>query len=297
MTLNNTVQDYLKTIEAESSGITCPAIYWYLNVLRDMNQQSTLNRQLVNQKNTQDASIDEGLIRVMFILAMILGHRSKEANFFLEDIFISKDVPFTLPRKTVVSPKYLQKILCSEPVLGNPKIGFSQNLLQKLRQELKPTQEITNNKDILVPSNRSRGDDSFAGLRSLGGTSVTLLDGTSNSSSTNGNGYSRVREQKEIGRWISDRTLYYLGNIGNALSEDTAKPIKDSLKGTLEIGLIATLHHEFGQEKVYLLPVSAQGKDSESLDLGEPLNQKLSEYVFILPVVLSVNDTQPVTTV
>ena len=40
------------------------------------------------------------------------------------------------------------------------------------------------------------------------------------------------------------------------------------------------------------MPVSAQGKDSNSLELGEPPNQKLSEYVFILPVVLSVDETQ-----
>lgn len=577
----------------------CPAIYWYLNTLQEMNEQSTPARQSPNQKNTQDASLKEGITRVKFIFAVILGHRSQDTKGFLKDIFISKDVPFTLPRKTVVSPKHLEKILRSNAVLDNPKIGFSQNLLQQLRQEYhkneqldldnvskllkdeihkfvhftctasiseklnesnqqkgtpeviaektcgwypkpeethsvillgspgtakssvmltgvttfydnvaalgatisfespedeammkrlsddywagkmpKPTakgsqttiklsvefpengyprtnfvftdipgetmaksltsegsdpavlrilknaetiifffdisiepsirkklteendgtwqvvqknyERVCNNrvdkdananaeskaisknndhqvrnsldsdaesraevsqlqllqkliqdlqvqrgkeslkndinficvipkidlfanetnsqryffssffkelqeKDILVPSNRSRSDDSFAGLRSLGGTSVRLLEGASNSS-TNGNGYSRVREQKEIGRWISDRTLHYLGNIGNALSEDTAKPIKDSLKGTLEIGLIATLHHEFGQDKVYLLPVSAQGKDSESLDLGEPPNQKLSEYVFILPVILSVDDTQPVKT-
>jgi hypothetical protein len=125
----------------------CPAIYWYLNLLQDMKQQSIATQQATNQKHTQDASVEEGITRLKFILAIMLGHRSQEAGVFFEDIFISKDVPFTLPRKTVVSPQYLQKILRSEPVLGNPKIGFSQNLLQKLRQELKPMQEITDNNE------------------------------------------------------------------------------------------------------------------------------------------------------
>lgn len=55
----------------------------------------------------------------------------------------------------------------------------------------------------------------------------------------------------------------------------------------MKVGLIATLHSFFGRDKVYFLPVSAQGEDSDKPNLGHPPNQKLSEYVFILPIALS----------
>jgi hypothetical protein len=139
-----------------------------------------------------------------------------------------------------------------------------------------------------VRSNRNRGDESLTGLRSLGGIAVDINHNGAKAS--NGKVANRVGAQKQIGRWISDQTLSYLGKIGNALNEETAAPIKESLKMTLEVGLIATLHNVFGEEKVYFLPVSAQGQDSEHLNLGNPPNQKLSEYVFILPVALSANE-------
>ncbi len=42
MTLNNTVQDYLKTIEAESSGITCPACGSILGMKRQGSTEMVL---------------------------------------------------------------------------------------------------------------------------------------------------------------------------------------------------------------------------------------------------------------
>ncbi len=557
----------------------CPAIQWYLQILRDINKQIAPNQQ-PNARNFSE--LEEGIIRAQFILVIILGHRSSGTSIFLSDIFISDNDPFTLPRKTVVSPKYLHELLSSEIVLGNPKIGLSQELMRELKQEMKgmqgkggnsgqspveyvltklrgeiykfvhftctgpvsekpnfdqeskgkvrqlseetcgwyPKQEETHSvillgspgtgkssvmltgfttfydnvfalgatisfdspedeammkslsvqywagnmpkptakgarttiklsiefpekgyprtnfvftdiagevmaksltsegsdpavlrilknaetiifffdisiepsirkkltegddgtwteiednfqrvresravdqnnpkntesraevsqlqllqkliqdlrvqkgeeglktdeikficvipkldlftneansdryfftgflkelkeRDILVRSNRSKGDESFAGLRSLGGTSAKLLDNASGAAWANGD--SSVSNQKEIGKWLSERTLHYLSKIGNALSVDTANPIKASLQRTLDIGLIATLHYVFSEKQVYFLPVSAQGKNSDTLALGSPPNQKLSEYVFILPVVLSVDETQ-----
>ena len=560
----------------------CPAIQGHLKFLRDINQQTTSGRLPFSQKSQSDPHLEEGIRRVQFILVMLLGHRSqKSGTVLLNEIGITSGVPFTLPRKTIVSPKYLQELLRSEPVLGNPRIGLSQDLLHQLKQDRVPHQasngeqtsleglfailrreihnfvhftctgsvgdqsiaglenshttttfseetcgwypkpepthsvillgspgtgkssvmltgfttfydnifalgatisfdspedevrmkrlnedywagkmpqptakgsrttiklavefpekgyprtnyvftdiagevmarSLTNEgsdpavlrilknaetiifffdisiepsirkkltegddgtwtvveenfarvwksrlvkstdssqkaesraavsqlqllkrlirdlqvqrgtedlkaadlnficvipkldlfineansdryffsnmikelkeRDLLVRSNRSKGDESFAGLRSLGGTLAKLPD--NGSRETNGSG-SSVSVQKQIGQWISERTLHHLGKIGDALSTDTAAPIRASLRRTLEVGLIATLHHVFGKEKVYFLPVSAQGKDSEQLDLGNPPNQKLSEYVFILPVILSVDDAQP----
>lgn len=563
-------------------GNICPAIQGYLDFLREINQQATSGRLPFSQKNQPDPNLEEGIVRVQFILAILLGHRSQQSEtIFLNEIGIKSGVPFTLPRKTVVSPKYLQELLRSEPVLGNPRIGLSEDLLRQLKQDRVPnhsngeqasleeifttlrreihqfvhftctgsvgdkpiaglershptstaseetcgwypkpepthsvillgspgtgkssvmltgfttfydnifalgatisfdspedevrmkrlnedywagkmpqptakgsrttiklavefpekgyprtnyvftdvagevmarsltdegsdpavlrilknaetiifffdisiepsirkkltegdddgtwnvveenfarvwksrivknpdgsqkaessaavsqlqllkrlirdlqvqrgTEDLksadlnficvipkldlfineTNSdryffsgmikelkdRDILVRSNRSKGDESFAGLRSLGGTLAKLSDNSSRE--TNGSDNSSVSLQKQIGQWISERTLYHLSKIGDALSTDTAAPIRASLRRTLEVG-IATLHHVFGKEKVYFLPVSAQGKDSEQLDLGNPPNQKLSEYVFILPVILSVDNAQP----
>jgi hypothetical protein len=158
---------------------------------------------------------------------------------------------------------------------------FFTNFLKDLKQ-----------RDILVQSNRGRHDESFSSLRSVGGTlaKVSNLEDVNLNSLQND---ASISAQKEISRWISDRTLQYVRKIGDALSADTAKPIRASLQQTLEVGLIATLHHNFGQDRVYFLPVSAQGKDSDSLELGEAPNQKLSEYVFILPVILSVGSELP----
>ncbi len=562
----------------------CPAIQSYLQILLQMNQQVAAN-QPGGTKNSPDQNLEDGIIRVQFILAIMLGHRSQENNAFLENIFISYEVPFTLPRKTVVSPKYLQELLCSEIVLGNPQIGLNKDLLNELKQETKgvqgksidhtltklrseiykfvhftctgpvseklnqnqaknvktqqgkqnennqigeincgwypkleethpvillgspgsskssvmltgfntfydnisalgatisfdspedeemmkrlnedywvgkmpkPTKEgsrttiklsvefpekgyprsnfvftdiagevmarslthkgsdpavlrilknaetiifffdisiepsirkkltegddgtwkvvaenyerirksrsvdpnnhennesrvevsqlqllqkliqdlrmqrgaedlqtsdinficvipkmdlFTNqsnsdryffsdfikelkDRDILVRSNRSQGDESFDGLRSLGGTLAKLPNNEKGNVFVANNSDSSVSNQKQLAKWFSERTLHYLNKIGNALHPETANPIKASLQKTLDIGLVTTLHYVFGQEKVYFIPVSAQGKDSESLELGNPPNQKLSEYVFILPVVLSVDETK-----
>ncbi len=172
-----------------------------------------------------------------------------------------------------------------------PKLDLYVNEANKERYFFSELVEELKRTNILVHSNRGRGDESFTGLRSLGGTLAKFqeLGPTENGSSGNSGS---VSIQKHIGQWLSERTLNHLSKIGNALDPGTAAPIKASLSKTLEVGLIATLHHVFGKEKVYFLPVSAQGKDSDDLELGDPPNQKLSEYVFILPVVLSVKEIQ-----
>ena len=127
---------------------------------------------------------------------------------------------------------------------------------------------------IFVRSNYYK-EESFVGYFSLGGTAVKDDDTID-----------PVERQKRLGRRISDWTLESFRGIGNALT-GVEEALKVSFANTLKVGLIATLHSFFGRDNVYFLPVSAQGEDSDKLNLGHPPNQKLSEYVFILPVALS----------
>lgn len=140
--------------------------------------------------------------------------------------------------------------------------------------------------DILVRSHRGNEDESFQGMRSIGGTSAKIPDQTSRKLIPD-NG---IEDQKILGKWISQKTLTYLSKVKQALDPQTPEPIKDSLQYTLDVGLVKTLNYNFGEDNVYFLPVSAQGKDSDNLNFGSAPNQKLSEYVFILPVVLSINN-------
>ena len=130
-------------------------------------------------------------------------------------------------------------------------------------------------RQILVPSRHYR-NESFAGLYSLGGIGSQVANSRG------------VELQKQIGKLISQEALNCLGQIGNALGDEPElNPLKQSLVDTLQVRLVAMLKRTFGDEDgVYFLPVSAQGEDSKSIELGHPPNQKLSEYVFILPIAL-----------
>ncbi|MBD2181062.1 hypothetical protein H6S82_12525 [Planktothrix sp. FACHB-1355] len=128
---------------------------------------------------------------------------------------------------------------------------------------------------LLVPSRHYR-NESFAGLYSLGGTGTQIANSRG------------IELQKSISKFISDEALKCLGNIGNALEEDEElQPLKTSLVDTIGVRLVATVKHTFSSgDNIYFLPVSAQGEDSKSIELGHPPNQKLSEYVFMLPIAL-----------
>ncbi|WP_017720633.1 TRAFAC clade GTPase domain-containing protein [Kamptonema formosum] len=131
-------------------------------------------------------------------------------------------------------------------------------------------------RQILVSSRQHRSE-SFAGLYSLGGAGSQIANSRG------------VELQKQIGQLISQEALSCLAKIGNALGDEPElAPLKKSLSETIAVRLVAMLKQAFGEEDaVYFLPVSAQGEDSKSIELGHPPNQKLSEYVFILPIALS----------
>ena len=114
----------------------CPAIQEHLHFIRDINQPTNAEGVPFSQRSQPDQKLEEGIIRVQFILAILLGHHSKRIEaVFLNEIGITLGVPFTLPRTTIVSPKRLQELLYSEPVLNNPRIGLSQDLLHQLKQD------------------------------------------------------------------------------------------------------------------------------------------------------------------
>lgn len=152
-------------------------------------------------------------------------------------------------------------------------------------------------KELLVPSNFDKLDEeSFDGLCSLGGTGYQLKGKDSKDTSRNNN---KVLLQKQIGRLISDEVRSCLLNIGNALGEEAALAFKISLKQLLEIRLMQRLETLLGKDSVYYLAVSALGKDTSKLQeegaekIDGVFNQKLSEYVFILPVALAVANGIP----
>jgi hypothetical protein len=140
---------------------------------------------------------------------------------------------------------------------------------------LTPLYSALEQSQVLVPS-RQYERDGFDGLYSLGGTGSQLqLE-------------NRVESQKEIAQLISDKAVACLRNIGDAIEDDDAwKALRTMLSDALEVRLISMLTKTFGQQNTYFLPVSAQGEDNSSKEFGHPPNQKLSEYVFMLPIALS----------
>lgn len=132
--------------------------------------------------------------------------------------------------------------------------------------------------DILVRSSRNMDDDTYDNLQSLGGSGCRL--------DRSENDKDKVQKQIDISRTISDAAIECFNNIGNALPQGCAEPIKKSLAEQIKVNLVDSLQHEFGDDNVYFIPVSAKGTNNE-LEEGNPPNQKLSEYVFMLPVALS----------
>jgi hypothetical protein len=123
-------------------------------------------------------------------------------------------------------------------------------------------------------------NESFAGLHSLAGIGTQLVNTGHN-----------IQQQKEIGKELSQLALNGLKNIGNALGDEPElNPLRISLNDTLKAGVIDTLNKAFGSENSYFIPVSALGYDNQANELGHPPNQKLSEYVFILPIALTATE-------
>lgn len=137
---------------------------------------------------------------------------------------------------------------------------------------------------LLISSRYTPNDETLKGLRSIGGTGAKQISQGVVEADV-------VEAQKIIARDISDRAIEFLGRIGDALgTEDVVEQDKLSLQNIMQKGVIETLHTVFGRDRVYVLPTSAQGKHLKfapnTKNIGHPPNQKLSEYVFILPVIL-----------
>ncbi len=79
--------------------------------------------------------LEEGILRVQFVLAILLGHKSQNHLETVKDLGIKSNVCFTLPRITVVSPKQFHQLLCSEVVLSNANLGWDENFVKAMRQE------------------------------------------------------------------------------------------------------------------------------------------------------------------
>jgi Double-GTPase 1 len=147
---------------------------------------------------------------------------------------------------------------------------------------------------IFVPSNFDKQDDeSFDGFCSLGGTGYNPKSKDNKETASK---KSKVLQQKDISRMISDEVRKCLLNMGNALGEDAVPAFKESLKQLAEVRLMKRLEAPLGKDSVYYLAVSALGKDTSKIqqegkfEIDGVFNQKLSEYVFILPIALAVAD-------
>jgi Double-GTPase 2 len=153
--------------------------------------------------------------------------------------------------------------------------------------------------DLLIPSLYTSNDTSLQNHRSISSTGSKLLNENSE----------LVQSQIDIATTISDKAVECLKDIGHALGPegDGVHPAdREALQNIIEKGLIRVLEKNFNS--VYVLPVSPQGKQyepsqkqqletgtliaPETRKLGHPPNQKLSEYVFILPVILAMKGNE-----
>ena len=146
---------------------------------------------------------------------------------------------------------------------------------------------------VFVPA-AHRGDETFNGLCSLAGTGVE-------------------KGQPQILRELSDKAKECLLRIGSAFGPDADAAIRRMLGDMIDVRLISKLEKVFGPEHVFFLPVSAQGRVDARVVLrprqglgggvkgtsppatpdgprGEKPNQKLTEYVFLAPVILAADD-------
>jgi len=141
-------------------------------------------------------------------------------------------------------------------------------------------------------------EESFESLCSLGGIGSRFFKDDKIV------GINRAAIQQEIGRFISDTAKGCLINIKNALGDEGITAFKLTLQDLVKIRLIANIESTFGRNNVYFLPVSGLGRDTStflaegkktktgSIPTDRPFNQKLSEYVFLLPVCLAIIDDQ-----
>jgi hypothetical protein len=130
-----------------------------------------------------------------------------------------------------------------------------------------------------------------------------------------------ISRQLELSRLISDLAKKSLRQMGRALGDAAPEAEISSFTELIEVRLISRLESVFDQKKVFLLPVSAQGHEPKRTDtdesaderdmtekeghadgepepaliLGHPPNAKLPEYVFMLPILLALEQEMSLT--
>lgn len=100
----------------------------------------TLIESLEGILGAEPESSKEGVLRVRFILALILGHTAKSDKLFefLDPIKVRNGYPYTLQRQTFLSAKTLRLLLSSEIVLRNPAFGWDKKFVEAMRKERAP---------------------------------------------------------------------------------------------------------------------------------------------------------------
>ena len=161
-----------------------------------------------------------------------------------------------------------------------------------------PLYKFLEKEDILVRS-LQHGGESFVGKHSLAGSGSKIMVGDEKSEipTTNqvdiisSSDRDKIAKQKSLLRGISDKALECLRSIGDAIGdEQDLRPLRQSISDAIHIRLVDMLHNIFDEQNVYFLPVSALGEERDNINQSgtkNPFNQKLSEYVFALPVILA----------
>jgi hypothetical protein len=155
---------------------------------------------------------------------------------------------------------------------------------------------------VLIPSLYTESaNGSLQNYRSIGGTGSSFLKDSQ---------LEPVQAQLDIAERITQKAIKGLEQIGRALGPkdaDVHQADRDALNNIIQYQLLKVLDANF--KNYYILPVSPQGKQYKASDastplqpatngqakktLGHPPSQKLSEYVFLLPVALAIdNDHQ-----
>jgi hypothetical protein len=152
---------------------------------------------------------------------------------------------------------------------------------------------------VLIPSlYTASANGSLQNYRSIGGTGSTFLKDSQLES---------IQAQINIAKSITQKAIQGLEQIGRALGPrdaDVHQADRDALNNIIQYQLLKVLNANF--PNFYVLPVSPQGEQYKVSDAPAPLqpetngqtkktlrrppNQKLSEYVFLLPVALAMCD-------
>jgi hypothetical protein len=148
----------------------------------------------------------------------------------------------------------------------------------------------------------------FEWYRSQAGYGAHLANGTP-MPEDRGIGPEVVNWQLKLAAEVSSQAREHLSRFGNALGAGAEAAERDSLGDLIRWRLIERLESVFGLDRVFFLPVSAQGADLKvdksgaqmaaqapagdgARKLGHPPNSKMAEYAFIVPIALALRAQQ-----